>query len=385
MFTTDYTKTNYQQKRAEERRQLREEIKPHIVDYLRELGLSDSQVTGRKPFNCLNPDHPDRHPSMIYRTQGHFCECLSCKIRLDIFDLIAIELGTSTTDARVWDECRKRYAPNLDFSFPRRTDGNKPLDWNDEINECSGYQKKQTEPTQAAPIRTATTTEEKKKTDFSLYFGQCSRALATDPAAQSYLASRGISPETAQRFDLGYDRLWRMPNSSDRISPTPRLIIPHTRSSYAARYAGQAPEWTAKYYKVGDTGIYNQTALDGTAPVFVTEGELDAISIAECGGSAVALGSVENVGKFVELLGSSYQDRKGVLFLMLDNDAAGQTATAELRRRLIQKTQELRKSIFELWLNVSYQAHDANELLCTDREQLRSIVQDGIDIAASLL
>lgn len=53
-----------------------------------------------KPFTCLNPEHPDAHPSMQFNSKdSQHVHCFSCSANWDIFDLIAIhELHASVMD-----------------------------------------------------------------------------------------------------------------------------------------------------------------------------------------------------------------------------------------------------------------------------------------------
>jgi len=64
-------------------------------------------------------------------------------------------------------------------------------------------------------------------------------------------------------------------------------------------------------------------------PVFIVEGAIDALSIAEVGGEACALGSTSGVDKFLDMVG---RERPTVpLILSLDNDKAGKDAQAKLK------------------------------------------------------
>lgn len=71
---------------------------------------------------------------------------------------------------------------------------------------------------------------------------------------------------------------------------------------------------------------------NGGQPVFVCEGIIDALSVMECGGAAVALGSAANRGLLLAELkkhGTSVP-----LVLLPDNDEAGKTALARLSEEL---------------------------------------------------
>lgn len=72
--------------------------------------------------------------------------------------------------------------------------------------------------------------------------------------------------------------------------------------------------------KRGTACILNKSAL--TVPYcFVVEGEIDCMSVDECGFACIALGSTSNIRKIFE-----YDTSKTVLILALDNDQRGKEA-----------------------------------------------------------
>ena len=115
-------------------------------------------------------------------------------------------------------------------------------------------------------------------------------------AQTDYPQRRGLSAATCARFHLGYDPAWRNPKAPETVPPSPRLIIPTGRTSYLARDVrgkDELSEQEARYtkVKVGKTRLFNAEALDtAEKPVFIVEGEIDAMSIVEAGGEAVAYG-----------------------------------------------------------------------------------------------
>ncbi len=106
---------------------------------------------------------------------------------------------------------------------------------------------------------------------------------------------RGISLETLQRFNVGFIENWRHPKAPNS-KPSPRLIIPTSESSYLARSTVDDSK-----IKVGNVHIFNIDAIrTAQQPIFVVEGEIDALSIIDVGGEAIALGGVSNIGLLVE-------------------------------------------------------------------------------------
>lgn len=190
---------------------------------------------------------------------------------------------------------------------------------------------------------------------------------------------RGISLETLKRFGVGYEPNWKQPNSKSTYT-TPRLIIPNDAGSYLARdtranltdkergYSKQRP-------KNGHVGLFNGKALrDSKQPVFITEGELDALSIIDAGGEAVALCSTSNAGKLIDAV-KRYKPEVPLL-LTLDNDESGVRATSEIKEGLKQLT----FSSYRKWpLPQGYK--DANEFLLADRQAFGEWVKAGINTA----
>jgi len=134
---------------------------------------------------------------------------------------------------------------------------------------------------------------------------------------------------------LGYVAEWRHPKAP-KAPTSPRLIIPTSPYSYLARDTRETiPEEQKPYSKskVGSIHIFNAKALQtATKPIFIVEGELDALSIIEVGGEAVALGSTTKVKSLLELLKTKKPEQP--LIIALDNDEAGEKAYRELSEGL---------------------------------------------------
>ena len=190
-----------------------------------------------------------------------------------------------------------------------------------------------------------------------------------------YPQRRGLSASTCARFGLGYDPQWKNPKAPDSVPASPRLIIPTGKTSYLARDVRSQNELTdqaAKYtkVKVGKTRLFNAEALDTAAkPVYIVEGEIDAMSIVEAGGEAVALGSASNVHLLMERIREHRPAQP--LILALDNDERGQKASAELEEAL--KAESMTYFVY----NPCGEAKDANEALQMAPESFIRRVGDG--------
>ena len=205
-------------------------------------------------------------------------------------------------------------------------------------------------------------------TDYSDYFRECNTHLQeTD-----YLAKRGITEGIANLFTLGYDEHY---TKSTGGKVWKALIIPTGAHSYVARNTDPDADSKNRYRKCGEAVPLNCRALEkATKPIFITEGELDALSIMEAGGEAIGLGSTANIDKFIE----NYV--KGVdvaqpLILVLDNDEAGRKAEDELSEKL------RALSIANYRLDIYGDHKDANEALTADKEDFTQQVAQAVSYA----
>ena len=185
---------------------------------------------------------------------------------------------------------------------------------------------------------------------------------------------RGISIETLKRFNVGFMSQWRV---NEKAPTSPRLIIPNDGGGYLARDTRpNLTEQEAQYKKMRPKGktisLFNSRALNQTSkPVFVVEGEIDALSIIDVGGEAVALCSVANIGKLIEAV-KERANKIPPLIIQLDNDIAGQANI----KKLIDGLKEIKFfSYRHLALPESYK--DANEFLMKDRAKFTEWVKAG--------
>ena len=185
---------------------------------------------------------------------------------------------------------------------------------------------------------------------------------------------RGISLETLKRFKVGYVEQWRV---NEKAPTSPRLIIPNDGGGYLARDTRpNLTEEEAQYKKMRPKGkavrLFNSRALNQTSkPVFIVEGEIDALSIIDAGGEAVALCSVANIGKLIEAV-KERANKIPPLIIQLDNDIAGQANI----KKLIDGLKEIKFfSYRHLALPESYK--DANEFLMNDRVKFTEWVKSG--------
>lgn len=313
-----------------------------LSDYLTAKGINTS-----RNFSCLNPEHRDNNPSMSFDKKRNRCHCFSCGADYDIFDLVHFETGLSGKDLfdRVYAQCGIHVENNKTINQTQKayTSGS-------EMGSVTGGQ-------DTGPHGESIFSVE----DFSDFFKACHKAVEkTD-----YWKLRGLSRETVDRYNLGF---WEEKN---------RLVIPTGKSSYNARAINDV-EKRFRYLK--PKGIYQLFNLDAVIlanePVFVVEGEFDALSVIEAGGTAVALGSSGSM-KFLEYL--KINRPKFPLILALDNDDAGREGSRKLGIEL----DKLGIEYSEMIITGEYK--DANEALVKDRESFSRTVQEAKDEVVQLV
>ena len=201
-----------------------------------------------------------------------------------------------------------------------------------------------------------------------------------------YWAQRGLSRETVNRFKLGYVENWKHPKaeSNPHAPATPRLIIPISKYNYLARDVRKDVPESQKGLvkqkakgKAGVSWIFNRLALAySEQAIFITEGELDAISIVEVGGEAVATGSVANINQLLSLLKTDNYKPKKPLIIAMDNDDKGQKAAEQLAKGL-----EALRVPYVINTSLYGDSKDANEALTTNREDFKNAVQVAAMVA----
>lgn len=182
-------------------------------------------------------------------------------------------------------------------------------------------------PTQAATARPEPKAEPDTQT--KQHITACAIAYHNgDNAGRDYLRARGIGDETARRFGVGFD------------AQKNAVIIPYGYG-YAMRFIAplkrkDGSELKAMYEPKGKPrALFNGTALEQAArngtPVYIVEGEIDALSIAEVGGIAIATGGTGSRSKAVKAITNI---GRGAYIPLMDRDEAGEKAQAELEREL---------------------------------------------------
>lgn len=295
------------------------------------------------------------------KKDGTSWKCFSCNKGGDIFDLIGAMEGIADFSDQL-KRAGEIFGITIDGCQKKAQE---------KLSQESQNQAK-TERNTHSNIHIAAYTQTQQK-DYSDFFLQAHGHIAeTD-----YPRKRGLGKEIIERFNLGYVAEWRHPKAPGAPA-SPRLIIPTSAESYLARDTraeAEVPDKQKPYVKskVGSVRLFNARALQtAKKPVFIVEGEIDALSIMEVGGEAVALGTVTKAKALMELLRTQKPEQP--LILALDNDEAGRKAAAELDEGM------RRLGIAFYRINPAGCCKDANEALQRDREAFKTAVANAENI-----
>ncbi len=299
------------------RGQAKDEIKNNLQSYLK-----GKRIQTNKLFKCLNPDHDDKNPSMSYDSNREKVHCFSCGATYDIFDLIGIDYNLNTYPEQFNKACQL-------FSTPL----------NEEFKNLPKTEQKQ-----------AATQKEKK--DQEEYINKSHSIIGET----NYPQQRGLTQTTIDHFKLGYDPTFNAGGGKTWQA----LIIPTSNSSFTARNIDPKADKKDRIRKTGSSPLFNLEALKGNKPVFIVEGEIDAMSIHEVGGQAIGLGSTANYHSLINHL-EAFPPEYPIL-LALDNDESGRKTTSKL------ETECKERGISFLTVDITGDYKDSNEALQANKE-----------------
>lgn len=302
-----------------------------------------------KSYVCPFCGHGKGGDGIRLNEDGKF-HCFSCEKNGDAIDIFAKLNGIENDYPRALIQTAQLYGFQIETALPQK------------------------------PVEELTPEEKQERIDKRAHTDiLTAQGNQSHPDFLEYLNRRGLSLKLAQFFGLGFIPEWRHPKiivEGKNPPPSPRLIIPTGKCSYLARDTrpdDQIPPESEKYkkQKVGGSVIFNADALKtATRPLFIVEGEIDAISFYEVGGQAIGLGSTSNIDRLLLELSRMRKNRTNEPFIIaLDNDEAGQRATAKLAQGL--DNMRIRYTIS----NPAGDYKDANEALVNDRTGFASRVR----------
>lgn len=305
----------------------KEELRGLLLDYmelLEEQGKTENR--GNDYWTCPFCGSGDYlHHTAAFHINGTRYKCFSCDEGGDIFDLVGhIEKLPKGNFIKQYNRTLKIMRPYLDGDKPKKS-------------------REKYIPEFTIPV------------DYTEYLHKCHENVSqTD-----YFINRGLSKETIDRFNLGYD-------------PEKNLVtIPYNPDckGYVNRVLWDG---NSKYYKHGNE-VFNADALyseginkflfGNDEYVFITEGQIDAMSFEEIGLCAIGLGGVNEVSKLINQLKECPCDK--ILVLALDNDKSGRRATGKFIEELAEMELDQEYMVIS---NLYGKYKDANEYLIADRE-----------------
>lgn len=330
-------------------RELKAKLGPLDI-YLQARGINTG-ADGKKKFLCLNPAHEDKNPSM--QCLGANVYCHSCRATYDIIDLMAMERDITPGELIEWGY--KHYGIAIDGKTSSQ--GKKLPSTGKEEQPAAAIPKKAQE-------------AEKELEDFTAYYEKVhARINETD-----YAKKRGLTNKTIERFKLGYDENYKTYEEQEDGTTKynvnwKALIIPSGPNSYIARNTN--PDAASKNRLRKPAGApsipFNLQALEqATEPIFIVEGQFDALSIIDIGAEAIALGGISSK-KLLEALEKTKPAQP--LIISLDNDEAGQKAEITLIEALTER------GIPYIQADISAGYHDANEAYQQDMVSLVKALQ----------
>jgi len=341
-----------------DRKEAKETLKTFLKEYVERVTSKSKGDMYVCPL-CGSGTHTNGTGAFSITKDGLSWKCFSCGKGGDIFDLYGALNHTTDYDEQLLGLC-ELFNISIDSKGYKKTV--KPV--------------KQVKPVMNEHYKHSEVLVDQDLTDFFLEAHK--HISETD-----YPQKRGLSKKVIDQFNLGYVAEWRHPKAPPTSPTSPRLIIPITRYSYLARDTREIEDipveqrsYIKSKVKTTQNEIswtFNADALkNAKSPIFVVEGEIDAMSIIEVGGEAVALGSISYIRSFLKLLETNKPSQP--LVLALDNDQKGEEATQELMNGL----KELNIPFFRY--NPAGEYKDANEALQRNREALTLAVLEVADM-----
>lgn len=291
------------------------ELLPEYIDILEEQGEIENRGNGYWTCPFCGSGDKQNYTAAFHINETSF-HCFSCGEHGDIFDLVAYMEDLPNDWKKHYNRAVKIMRPYLNGNIePKKQD-------------------------------TISVPKETKVEDYTDYLQQCYANVANT----DYFRQRGLSTDTINRFQLGYDEKKNL------------VTIPYNPDckGYVHRVLWDSDN---KYCKFGNE-IFNIQALHSDGKyLFITEGQIDAMSFEEIGINAIGLGGVNEISKLVYQLKEHPCDK--TLVLALDNDKAGKRATGKFIEAIADE--EINQHyIVNSRLYGKYK--DANEFLVADRD-----------------
>lgn len=307
---------------------IKEKLKPYLMEYVNEVTIKSKGHNQYVCPICHSGDGNHHTGAFTVYPESNTYFCFACRQSGDIFNLYSIlsNLDISTNFKDIIKQLADRYH--------------------------IGYNKN----------TSMTTRDTNIPKDYTRFFYMAQQHLHET----NYLTNRGLSIATQQYFCCGYISDFKY-NRNENLS-TSAVIIPTSNNSFMWRSTMDNLK-----RKRGTVHILNSQALQQPY-CFVVEGEIDCMSVFECGANCIGLGSINNINKVF-----NYDTSQVTLILALDNDNAGLKATTELEKLCKRHRTAYIKASPTIWNGYK----DANELLIANKEQLIENLNTQISKALS--
>lgn len=251
------------------------EYKTYLWDYLEKY---HNVTSPKRFFHCLNPNHIDNNPSMMFTDKYNICKCFSCGASYDIYDLIGLDYDLHSFKEQL-EKVQELYL---------------------------GY----------VPVKKEVKKEiDNKIYDYTNYYNKCFK----NRYKTTYLEQRGITRELIDKYKIGYDEERKL------------VVFPINKHCYFARSVVN----NDKIKNRGSSDIWNKKYIkENNQLVYVTEGIIDALSL-EVIDPNVKVMSINGVGNINSLVYALKENNfNGTIGIAFDKDGAGKKATDELKKEL---------------------------------------------------
>jgi len=320
-----------------------------IVSFAESLGVE--VMPNRKNARCFNKQahkHGDQNPSLAFTKtksgEGYF-KCFACGISGSIVDLYAFVKGIEVGEAI--KEIKRQHGNINTATTPKRFTGQVENSKNN-----SSLEGQVTDTIKKAPPRI--------KNTYNIFYEVCRKQGLNDYVGDYFRGgTRGLTQGTIEKFKLfSMSNALKITQTLKEVCKEEELIeagiyaqgskgayfkftnypvgIPYIENGEivyikARRLDGKHP----KYMQVGGLSIplFNRDILktmDRTQPLYICEGEFDAMITTQNGFNAVGVIGVNGLKQDIveDLVGFK-------VYLAFDNDEAGQTAIKQVAQRLI--------------------------------------------------
>lgn len=289
------------------------EYKTYLWDYLERFHNVSSP---KRFFHCLNPNHIDNNPSMMFTDKYNICKCFSCGASYDIYDLIGLDYDLHNFKEQL-EKVQELYL---------------------------GY----------VPVKKEVKKEiDNKIYDYTNYYNKCFK----NRYKTTYLEQRGITRELIDKYKIGYDEERQL------------VVFPINKHCYFARSVVNNDKIKSR----GSSDIWNKKYIkENNQLVYVTEGIIDALSL-EVIDPNVKVMSINGVGNINSLIYALKENNfNGTIGIVFDKDGAGKKATDELKKELA----KINVNSFSTSLVANFadekNIKDLNQALVVNKDKLKS-------------